>query len=78
MQQTRLARSVRSGGGVSRGGDAGDYGFDCGGIGGGVGDEDSDGEAAAVGEDDQADVVAGWSFAGLGAGCAGLVHDDSA
>jgi len=27
------------------GGDAGDYGFDCGGVGGGVGDEDGDGEA---------------------------------
>ncbi len=44
-------RSVR-GGGVNGGGEAGADGFDCGGVGGGVGDEDGDGKAAAVGEDD--------------------------
>lgn len=69
---------IRQGGVVDCAADFCDHLKASGLIGGGIGDEDGDGEAAAVGQHDQSDVVGRGSDAGVYEGCAGFVGDDGA
>jgi hypothetical protein len=63
---------------IRQAGEGGDCCFAGGLVGGGGVDEDGDGDAAAVGQGDQADILGGVGLAVAGTGRAGLVRDHGA